>query len=143
MEIDRVRTSGRRRLSRGLAATLMLAAGLGFTVAVAHPAAAYCSGSGRPEPIYEVWGFESARGGDASTTCDNDNIYRGNVYDTLTDGSCVTAQYFDAGRYFNQATSCNSAGLAYTFYDQNGDRSSYVRICRNQGCGSWYFSYNY
>jgi hypothetical protein len=140
------RSSARQHRKGGaVLAALLVLGSLVLTFGVGVPAAqAHCAGANNPGFVFVGdWGKESARGGFSSTTCDGDHIYRGNVYDTLTDGSCVTAQYSDNNQVFNQATSCDAAGLAYTFFDQNGNSSASLRLCRNQGCGAWVPTFGY
>lgn len=135
-----MRTIGSRARVVTLVCSLLLF--VGVPLINAGPASAYCGGAGREEVFGEgspTWGAESASSG----TCNGDKIYAGWVGDQLSDGSCVWVQFLDGGSTYTQATSCNTSGTTYTFWDQTNDTSSSTRLCRNQGCGSWLSTFGY
>jgi hypothetical protein len=133
--------------SRRRSAVALLAAITGIITTLigvgASPAAAYCSGTGRPEPIYMSWGFESAQGGDASTTCNNDGVYHGWVADTATDGYCVEVQIRYNSVWHSHASSCSTSGTNYTYWNQPGSEA--IRICKSgtSTCSGSYSLYGF
>ena len=117
----------------------------GVDVAKAPKADAYCPPgyqSGGLIPAYN-WGQEWNYQG----TCDWDNTYHGWLIDNVTDGSCVWAEYIDDGWWGVQAYTCTTgAWIDYWKWDNNGDFSSSLNLCRNQGCytgGYWPWSSGY
>lgn len=127
----------------------MLAAAT-FIAVSAVPAAAYCTLSDEyTVPISVFWGREEGYGDPQCGTFGtsypygNNGHYRGKVFDPYTDGSCVSVRYSDGFYNGVQASSCNSSGITYNFYDQTGDYAAYLRLERNQGTTGWYLSSGY
>ena len=119
------------RLSRGRTILALFALIAGFWVSFDAPAIAYCVYPSTSDPLTIFWGKETTPN---VNTCDGDGIYNGKVFDLYTDQSCVWVQFKEGTTVYTQATSCNSSGISYTFYDQNNNNWSLIRICRNQGC---------
>lgn len=141
---------GWRRGARWLITTAALAQAVGLViavvlgvVAVGAPAEAGCPSWGDPytawTPTGQIYGTEWAR---YASTCDGDGIYKGKVVDELTDGSCVYIQYRETlgDSWRTQAYDCSESGRYYTYYDQNGDSSSQMRLGRKVG-GSYQWNY--
>jgi hypothetical protein len=143
------RRRGAPRLSP-IALAMSLLAAVTTLVGSASPADAYCTLTDEyTRSISIYWGQEEGYGdpqcGHAGWAYPygNDGHYRGRVRDVYTDGSCVSVRYADGSYYGVQASSCDSAGVVYHFYDQNGDYAAYVRIERSSGASSWYLSNGY
>lgn len=105
-----------------------------------QPVEAYCVQPFTADPLITAWGKETTPN---QNTCDGDGIYKGKVFDILTDGSCVWVQFREGSTVYTQATSCNASGINYTFWDQNGNSFSDIRICRSQGCSLYRATQNY
>lgn len=120
-------SSRRQGIAIGLALTLLASVG----VVGAPEADAYCVQLSTADQINPSWGREHTPN---TNTCDGDAVYNGKVTDKLTDGSCVWVQFKEGSTIYTQATSCNSSGINYTFWDQNGNNWSGIRICRDHGC---------
>jgi hypothetical protein len=61
-------------------------------------------------------------------TCDEDSIYKGKIKDSLTDGSCAYAHFYDPGKT-TQGRACTTGQFAnYTFWDQQGDSSALIEV---------------
>lgn len=114
-----------------------------FAIVATSPiAGAYCVGLASAQVLSLSWGREHTPN---SATCDQDQIYQGKVTDLATDGYCVSVQFQEGSTVYTQGTSCNSSGLNYTFWDQNGNGWSNIRICK-QGtstCSSWTYTHGY
>lgn len=116
----------------------------------ASPAGAYCTLNDEYTFWIEAgWGREAGWGDPQcgafgwAYPYGNNGHYRGIVQDLVTDGSCVSARYADGSYNGIQASSCNSSGIIYNFWDQNGDYAAFMRIERNQGPTTWYLSNGY
>ncbi len=126
-----MKTTIRRSRLASLGLVLALAGVLSVLPAVTPEVQAACD---YPEAAFTIdsgWGKEWTPN---VSTCDSDQYYRGKVYDTRTDGSCVWVQFREGSTVYTQAVSCNSYGINYSFWDQNGNGWSTIRICRNTGC---------
>jgi len=110
-------------------------------VATAPPAAAQCPPGYSGGGMWIWWGQESSAGG----TCDWDNTYHGWLQDSVTDGSCVYAEFVDAGYWDVQAYACTTgAWIDYWKWDYDGDYYSQTTICRDYDCYPWWVdSYGY
>ncbi len=133
----------------GLLAASVPAATAGVLVSET-PAGAICGLNDEfTYPIDRFWGREEGYGdpqcGSSGTSYPfgNNGHYRGKVFDPYTDGSCVSVRYKDLSYDAIQASSCDSAGNIYDFYDQTGDNAAEVRLERNQGVTIWYTSRGY
>ncbi|HHC08077.1 MAG TPA: hypothetical protein ENK55_05115 [Actinobacteria bacterium] len=115
----------------------------GLFVVGASPSPAGCPSWGDPytawTPTGQIYGTEWAR---YPSTCDGDGIYKGKVVDELTDGSCVYIQYRESSgdSWRTQAYDCSESGSSYTYWDQNGDHQSQMRLGRKVG-GSYQWEY--
>jgi hypothetical protein len=131
--------------TRALAAGALLAATTVATVAAAPPASAYCSpyNSAYHAEYYVTWGVEIGHG--EPDTCDGDYYYRGHLADTWRDdGSCVRVEYADHDFFAVLATSCDAAGIDYTYIDSIGNNAAYMRVCKNgSGCAPWVATFGY
>lgn len=145
---DEGTTDQAQRLRVGVALALLGASV--FTFAPTNPASAYCRLGDEYTLTYSLsWGREEGYGdpqcGSAGWAYPygNNGHYRGRVRDMVTDGSCVSVRYSDGSYNGVQASSCDSAGIVYHFYDQTGDYASYFRLERNQGPSSWVYTIGY
>lgn len=104
----------------------ILLCGIAFVV-TSQTANGFCEYPGTAGQLNPSWGREHTPN---VNTCDGDAIYKGKVTDKVSDGSCVTVQFKEGSTIYTQGTSCNSSGLNYTFWDQNGNTWSSIRICK-------------
>lgn len=108
-----------------LGITLVLS-GVAF-VATSPTARAFCENPNTAGQLNPSWGREHTPN---VSTCDGDGIYKGKVTDKVSDGFCVTVQFKEGSTIYTQGVSCNATGLNYTFWDQNGNTWSSIRICK-------------
>jgi hypothetical protein len=116
-----------RKLKVVLAVLPMLATSVAVVSLSASSAQASCVLGPYTQSIYIGGikrGVEEVR---SSTTCNADGVYLGRVRDTHTDGSCLSVRYYDPDFVGTMATSCDSAGYGYTFWDQDGDKYAEFR----------------
>lgn len=127
------------------AAAFMLISGIVFFGTSTH-AGAYCDYPYAAVSLFQNWGRESTPN---VNTCDGDQVYKGKVTDLSSDGYCVVVQFKEGSQVYNQATSCSTSGVNYTFYDQNGNGWTYLKICKSgtSTCypsgSSWAYSQSY
>lgn len=127
------------------AAAFMLVWGIVF-LGTSTDAGAYCDYPYAAVSLFQHWGRESTPN---VNTCDSDGVYQGKVTDLTSDGYCVLVRYREGTQIYNQATSCNTSGQNYTFYEQNGDGWTNLKICKSgtSTCypagSSWAYSQNY
>jgi hypothetical protein len=136
----------RHRSAGVIGAVFLLVLGVSVPIATdaaqAPPAGALCA-NGLGGGMWASWGQEW----DYAGTCDWDNTYHGWLNDSIADGSCVWAEFIDAGYWNVQHYECNTGGWSdFWKWDIDGDNFSWELMCRNQGClgnGAWQANWSY
>ncbi len=139
----------RALLFLGALAALVFAASAAMTASSSPRADAICTGANSPFTIesYDLNGNVVAREGAAYpfTTCDGNAQYAGVLQDSLTDGSCAYAYYFESLAFYgNLATSCTTGGwVAYTYTDVSGPNTVFVSPRPSYTADWWRLSSGY
>lgn len=128
-------TAPQRRLRLVLLITAMLA---GSLVVGTSSADAICTPNAATATYSSPDGVVRARErAQYLSTCDGDNIYKGQLQDPVTDGSCSWATYEDANQSSVPVVACTTGVYKdYTWFDQNGDSFAIISLCWNGGCSA-------
>ena len=124
-----------RRMARWRAAAaavaLVIASVAAALVVAPAPASANCFFPLNPRSFQTIVNGLVAVQEDPREICDNNNQYLGRVTDTLTDGFCGYAVFYDPVRFVQGISCITGVGANYFFNDPQGD--SFV----NPGSGPW------
>jgi hypothetical protein len=131
----------RTAVKRVLAATAASAVGiLGALVVAASPAEAICQGVGHGVTMTNYYnGHLVAQERWVTGTCDNDDVYVGELRDPYNDGYAARARFKD-GSYNGIVAYSSGDWNRFTVYDQTGDSYAHMQIYSSPASrpGDWW-----